>query len=387
MGVMRAESLRAPEPAGLRLAIVHDALLTFGGAERVVAAWHRRWPEAPIYTSVYLPDDTFPEFRRARVVTSFLQRFARDPQTVLRRLSPLMVPGFRSFDFSGYDVVLSSSAYAAKAVRVPEHVCHVSYCHSPFRLAWRSEDYLGTDAPWMKRVGLNVLAPFLRRWDRNVSREVDFFSTNSLNVRQRILAAYGRHAEVIPAPVDLSRFHPGEVGDYYLVVSRLTRYKRVDLAIQAASQLGRRLIVVGDGPDRRKLESLANGNVTFLGSVSEDVLRDLYARCRALLYPQEEDYGLAPLEAMASGRPVVAYGVGGAAETIVHKETGILFQEQSVESLVEAIRLLEATPFDPIRIRGHASRFAVEPFCDRVESFVQSCLTTFRARLPAGGKS
>jgi glycosyltransferase involved in cell wall biosynthesis len=387
MDVMSAESLRAPQPTGFRMAIVHDALLTFGGAERVVAAWHRRWPEAPIYTSVYLPDETFQEFRRARVVTSFLQRFARDPQTVIRRLSPLMVPGFRSFDFSGYDVLLSSSAYAAKAVRVPDHVCHVCYCYSPLRLAWRSEDYLGEGAPWVKRIGLRAMGPFLRRWDQNVSRGVDFFGTTSRNVKQRILAAYGRHAEVIPAPVDLSRFHFGETGDYYLVVSRLTRYKRVDLAIHATSRLGRRLIVVGDGPDRRKLESMANGHVTFLGNVSEEALRDLYARCKALLYPQEEDYGLAPLETMASGRPVVAYGVGGAAETIVHEKTGILFQEQSVESLVEAIRLLETRSFDPLSIRGHASRFAVGPFCDRVESFVQDSLATFRARLHAAGNS
>jgi glycosyltransferase involved in cell wall biosynthesis len=377
---MRAERSAQAQPSKLRLAIVHDALITYGGAERVVAAWHRRWPEAPIYTSVYLPDHTFPEFRGARVVTSFLQKFARDPQTVIRRLAALMVPGFQGFDFSGYDVVLSSSAYAAKAIRVRDHVCHVCYCYSPLRLAWRPEDYLGADAPMLKRIGLKMLAPLLRRWDYGVSRRVNYFGTTSQHVRRRILAAYGRGAEVIPAPVDLDRYRMGRgLGDYYLIVSRLTRYKRVDLAVQAISRLGRRLVVVGTGPDRSRLEVLAGAGVSFLGNVSEESLLDLYAGCRALLHPQEEDYGLAPLEAMASGRPVVAYGVGGACETVLDGETGVFFMTQSVDSLIRAVESLEATSFDPVRIRTHASRYDLKPFCDRVESFLGKCLVAFGA--------
>jgi len=378
---MRAEPAATRNPAGLRLAIVHDALVTFGGAERVVAAWHGRWPDVPIYTSVYLPDETFPEFRSAHIVTSFLQRFSRDPQTVIRRLSPLMVPAFAGFDFEDYDMVLSSSAYAAKAVRVPTHVCHVCYCYSPLRIAWRSDDYLGPGAPWIKRLGLRMIAPMLRRWDYDISRGIDFFGTTSQNVRRRILRAYGRHAEVMPAPVDLGRHRVNRIpGDYYLIVSRLTRYKRVDLAVQAMSRLGRRLIVVGDGPDRQRLQLAAAGaNVTFLGNVREDSLLDLYAGCKALLHPQEEDYGLAPLESMASGRPVVAYAMGGANETVVDGVTGILFAEQSVDSLIGAVETLEARSFDSERIRAHASKFAIAPFCDRVESFLEECLASFRA--------
>jgi len=292
-----------------------------------------------------------------------------------------MVPAFAQFDFSGYDLVLSSSAYAAKSVRVPRNVCHVCYCYSPLRLAWRSQDYLGSSAPWMKRVGLGLIAPFLRRWDYNVSRGVDYFGTTSQTVRRRILAAYGRSAEVIPAPVDLERHRiSGASGDYYLIVSRLTRYKRVDLAIEAMSRLGRRLLVVGDGPDRPKLESVAGDNVKFLGNVTEDSLRGLYAECKALLHPQEEDYGLAPLEAMASGRPVVAYGVGGAYETVLEGETGVFFMEQSVESLMGAVETLEASTFSPVRIRSHALQFGVGPFCDRVESFLDECLANFQTR-------
>lgn len=379
---MRAEPSGHVEPSGLRLAIAHDALLTYGGAERVVAAWHRRWPEAPIYTSVYLGDHTFPEFRGASIVTSFLQKFARDPQTVIRRLGPLMVPGFLGFDFSEYDVVLSSSAYAAKAIRVPEHVCHVCYCYSPLRLAWRPEDYLGVGAPVMKRILLKILAPLLRRWDHGVSRRVNYFGTTSQHVRRRILAAYGRGAEVIPAPVDLDRFRlEPSSGDYYLIVSRLTRYKRVDLAVQAISRLGRRLVVVGTGPDRGRLEALAGDGVSFLGDVSEECLPGLYAGCRALLHPQEEDYGLAPLEAMASGRPVVAYEAGGACETVLDRETGVFFGVQSVEALIGAIVSLETMSFDPVRIRAQASRYAIEPFCDSVESYLGRCLAAFRERV------
>src|SRR5438093_4021377 len=375
------------ERSRLRLAIVHDALLTFGGAERVVAAWHRQWPSAPIYTSVYIPDQTFPEFKEARVVTSFLQHVTRDPQTVIRRLSPLMVPGFMSFDFSQYDVVFSSSAYAAKAIRVPKKVCHVCYCYSPLRLAWRPEDYLGPGAPWMKRVGLRLLAPLLRRWDYDVSRRVDYFGTTSQNIRKRILAAYGRSAEVIPAPVDFHRYRiHRETDDYYLVVSRLTRYKRVDLAVEAMSRLGRPIVIVGSGPDRRRLEAVAGKRATFLGNVGEEDLRQLYSRCRALLHPQQEAYGLARLETMATGSPVVACGVGGVRETVIEGATGVFFAEQSVDALVHAVQLLEATSFDPVKIRAHASQFALETFCDRVDAFLQQCFANFRAE-PAGGSS
>ncbi len=298
-----------------------------------------------------------------------------------------MVPGFMAFDFSQYDVVLSSSAYAAKAVRVPKNVCHVCYCYSPLRLAWRPEDYLGPGAPWMKRVGLRLLAPVLRRWDYDVSRRVDYFGTTSQNIRRRILAAYGRAAEVIPAPVDLDRYRiRRETEDYYLVVSRLTRYKRVDLAVEAMSRLGRSLVIVGSGPDRHRLEAMAGSRTTFLGNVGEEDLRELYSRCRALLHPQEEDYGLAPLETMASGRPVVAYGVGGARETVVEGATGVFFAEQSVDALVRAVQLLEATSFDPVKIRAHASQFALETFCDRVEAFLQQCFANFQTE-PAGASS
>ncbi len=357
----------------VRLAIAHDALVYQGGAERVVAFLIERWPGVPVYTSAYLPNCTFDAFRSADVRTTFVQRFARDPNTVMRRVFPLMVPGFRRFDFSNYDVVLSSAAYAAKAIRVPAGVCHVCYCYSPLRLAWRPQDYVGPTSGALTRFAVKQAAAALRRWDVAVAQKVDFFATTCRNVALRIRDAYGRDAEVIHAPIDFPRYRTRHVpDDYYLVVSRLNQYKRADLAIAAAARLGRRLIIVGDGPQRAELERGAVGaNVVFAGRVTDDELLDLYAGCRALIFPQEEDYGLTPLEAQASGRPVVAYRAGGALETIVDAETGVFFDEQTVDSLTEALERLERASFDHEWIRRHASSFDASVFCDRMKAFIE----------------
>lgn len=365
----------------VRLAIAHDALVYAGGAERVVAALVERWPAVPLFTSAYLPDCTFDAFRRADVRTSFVQRFARDPHTVMRRVFPLMVPGFRSFDFSDYQVVLSSSAYAAKTIRVPITTCHICYCYSPLRLAWRPGDYFSVETGRAKRLAVELVAAALRRWDLAVARKVNYFATTCRNVALRIQAAYGCGAEVINAPIEFARYrvNPSE-SDYYLVVSRLNHYKRVDLAIKAAALLGRRLVIVGDGPQGADLETLAGGaDVSFLGRVSDDVLLDLYANCRALIFPQEEDYGLTPLEAQASGRPVVAYRAGGALETIIEHETGVFFDEQTPECLAGAIERLERTDFDRERIRRHAAAFDASAFSNRMTEFIERKWREFNA--------
>lgn len=361
-------------------AFAHDALVYRGGAERVVSYWAQRWPDIPIFTSAYLRDDTFDTFRDARVTTSFLQRIAISPRFVMRVAFPLMVPGFRSFDFSGYDVVLSSNAYAAKTLRVPPGVCHVCYCYTPLRLAWRPQDY--SQATGLTRVVgplLRSISPVLRRWDRRVASRVFAYAATCRNVAERIKACYGREAEIIYAPVELSRYHLGTPDAYYLIVSRLNPYKRIDLAIEAARRLQRRLIIVGDGPQRRELEARAQGaKVEFLSRVDDGTLRDLYANCMALLFPQEEDYGLAPLEAQASGRPVIAYARGGALETVVDGVTGVFFHEQTADSLVRAIGHFESLALDPAVIRTHAQRFGVDAFCRAIESFVARNLDAFR---------
>ena len=366
----------------IRMAIAHDALVYRGGAERVVSAWLTRWPNVPVYTSCYLPDETYDAFKHADVRVSFMQKMANDPNVVMRRLFPLMVPGFWSFDLSGYDLVLSSAAYAAKNIRVPKSVCHICYCYSPLRLAWRPGDYLSPRTNQLKRFVLLALSAVLRRWDYQVAQKVDYFATTCQNVAQRIQKAYHRTAEVIHAPIDFSRYQmQAEPENYFLVVSRLFEYKRVDLAIQAAKRLKRRLIIVGEGPQRPKLEHMAEGSnaqIAFLGYVPEEELLHLYAGCQALIFPQEEDYGLTPLEVQASGRPVIAYEAGGALETIIDGETGVFFREQTVESLIEGLQSVESLRFDPMRARQNAMRFDIEPFCDKIESFMQTKLRDFR---------
>lgn len=363
----------------MRIAIVHDALVSAGGAERVVAALASAWSNVPIYTSVYLPDATYQEFRRADIRTTFLQGRIRSRKALIEYAFPLLVPAFRRLDLRGYDVVLTSSAFAAKTVRVPPGTCHVCYCYSPLRLAWRPDDYLAEHHGAMRRLALHAAALPLRRWDYAVSKRVDYFATTCRNVAERIRQAYRRDAQVIYAPIDVERFSQASAGDYYLTVSRLTRYKRIDLAIDATRLLDRELIVVGDGPMKAELEARAKGSrVRFLGAVSDDQLRALYARCRALIFPQEEDYGLTPLEAQASGRPVIALAAGGALETIVDGVTGTFFRDQAAEAVAAAIRAADDIPFDSAVIRRHAERFDVRVFADQMSRFLFDRLAAFR---------
>jgi glycosyltransferase involved in cell wall biosynthesis len=371
---------------GLRVAIAHDALVYRGGAERVVAAWLARWPNTPVFTSAYLPDATFESFRSADVRTSFVQYVATTPHAVMRRVFPLMVPGFRTFDFSKFDVVLSSAAYAAKAISVPRSVCHISYCYSPLRIAWRPEDYMTATTPSVLKKCLRVSAAVLRLWDYRVAQRIDYYATTCSNVARRIEECYDRSADVIHAPIDMHRYKiASEPDDYYLVVSRLFAYKRVDLAIQAMQRLGRKLVIAGEGPERSRLERLAAGSgIKFLGAVSDTELIDLYARCRAFIFPPEEDYGLTPLEAQASGRAVIAYGAGGALETVIDGETGLFFSTQTVESVIDAVLRFEGCTFSAERIRRHAAAFDIEVFCDRVAGFVADKFEEFKAN---GGSS
>lgn len=367
----------------MRVAIVHDALVSAGGAERVVAALVSQWPGVPLYTSVYLREPTFDVFKHVDVRTTFLQRFVRSRNGLIEYAFPLLVPAFRGFDFSAFDIVLSSAAYAAKTVRVGPDTCHVCYCYSPLRIAWRPDDYLTERHGPIRRAAIHGAAAALRRWDYGVAQRVDYFATTCRNVAGRIRAAYNREAEVIYAPIDTALYYQTEPEDYYLVVSRLTRYKRIDLAIDAARRSQRRLVIVGEGPLRAELEARARGaQVQFVGSASDEDLRHWYARCRALIFPQEEDYGLTPLEAQASGRPVIAYGAGGALETIVAGRTGVFFAEQTADSLVAAMHAAEATHFDPSVIRAHAARFDVAPFGARMLAFLEEKLDQFRRDRP-----
>jgi glycosyltransferase involved in cell wall biosynthesis len=361
-----------------RVAIVHDALVNSGGAERVASFLCEAFPDAPLYTSVYLPDRTFDEFRSRQIRVLPGAGRART-EAGAKRLLPLWILGFRHLDLRGYDVVLSSTTFAAKHIQPPSGVRHVSYCYAPFRLLWKPAAYEPSSLPVgaVARGAIDLVRPLLRAWDKAAMDRVSAIATTCRNMARAIAECYDRKAEVIYAPVRLSEYRvgPGQnnaPGEYYLTVSRLVSHKRVDLAVQACRQLGRRLIVVGDGPELDALRALGGEHVTFAGLVDKPSLVDLYARCRALLFCSEEDYGLAPIEAQASGRPVIAYGAGGALETVIDGQSGIFFNEQTTESVVAAMQRFERQAFDPIRVRDAVARFDVEPFIRHVQNFVLS---------------
>jgi glycosyltransferase involved in cell wall biosynthesis len=330
------------------------------------------FPDAPVFTSAYLPDRTFAEFRTRQVAVLPGAAWAKTERGA-KRLLPLWVHGFRTLDLSAFDVVLSSTTFAAKHIRPPAGVRHVSYCYAPFRLLWQPEAYDPSSLPVGAAVrGLIDLArPSLRAWDKAAMDRVSAVATTCRNMARAIADAYGREAEVIYAPVRLSDYRVDEVpGDYYLTVSRLISHKRVDLAVDACRRLGRRLVVVGEGPEKERLRALADDRVTFAGLVDTAALVDLYAGCRALLFCSEEDYGLAPIEAQASGRPVIAYGAGGALETVVDGQSGIFFDEQTTGSLVAAMRRFETLTFNSSRVRDSVARFDVAPFIRHIRDFV-----------------
>jgi glycosyltransferase involved in cell wall biosynthesis len=366
----------AVTPRAPRVAIVHDALVNAGGAERVATFLCEAFPGAPLYTSVYLPDRTFAEFR-SRKIHVLPGAWRVTTEAGAKRLLPLWILGFRHLDLRGYDVVLSSTTFAAKHIQPPNGVRHVSYCYAPFRLLWKPAAYEPSSLPVgaVARGAIALARPMLRAWDKAAMDRVSAIATTCRNMARAIAECYDRKAEVIYAPVRLSEYRVGpdqkkSVGDYYLTVSRLVSHKRVDLAVQACRQLGRRLVVVGDGPELERLRALAGDGVTFAGLVDRPSLVDLYAGCRALLFCSEEDYGLAPIEAQASGRPVIAYGAGGALETVSDGQSGIFFGEQTTDSLVAAMLRFERESFDPVRVRDSVARFDVEPFTRQVRNFV-----------------
>jgi len=364
----------------MRIAIVHDYLAQAGGAERVVEAIHEIFPEAPIYTSVYDAEATFPSFKTMDIRTSFLQKWMRHHK-IHKFALPLYPAAFEHFDMSGYDVVLSNTTGFAKGVITGPETCHICYCHTPARFAWRYHEYV-TQGGYGKTAQqlLPLLIHRLRAWDYASAQRVDHFVANSYNIARRVQKYYGRSSEILYPPVSANRFQVAErpAEDYMLVVSRLIGYKRVDLAIEACSRLGIRLKVAGKGPDLPRLKQMAGPNVEFLGRVPDNEVAGLFANCRAFLFPGEEDFGIAPLEAMASGRPVIAYGAGGALETVVDGVTGLHFPDATVESLIDAIRRLDHLKVDPVAIRAHAETFDVSAFQKNLREIIDRSLAMHR---------
>jgi glycosyltransferase involved in cell wall biosynthesis len=376
-----------PDLAKAKVALVHDWLTGMRGGERCLEVFGELFPDADLYTLLHVPGSVSPAIERRRIVTSFIQRLPQAERRY-RHYLPLFPAAVRAFDLRGYDLVLSSSHAVAKSVRVPAGALHVCYCFTPMRYVWDLyDDYFGPRAGLAARLVMPPVAAWLRRWDRKTAAGVDQFVAISRFVADRIRRTYGRDADVIYPPVDVSRFRMDEApGDFYLVVSALTPYKRVDLAVEACNRLGRRLVVVGSGSEARRLRALAGPTVELLGWRDDAQTAELYARCRALLFTPLEDFGITPLEAMAAGRPVIAFGEGGARETVIppgegEPPTGLFFGRQTVEDLVDAIRRFEASErqFEPKALRRRAEAFDRPLFRERMHTYLRARV---EARVP-----
>lgn len=355
----------------MQIAVVHDYFTQMGGAERVAVELMRMLPKARLHTTVALEDSMPPGLSGREIETSWIQRMPSMKQhyRLYFMLYPLAV---RSLDLSRYDLVISSSSGYAKGIHTNPDAVHVCYCHTPMRWAWNFATYSAQEnAGLAKRLVLPPLVRALRTWDERASRYPDHFVANSKTVAARIQHAYGRSAEVIHPPIDVDRFRPSpEQEDYYLVLSRLVSYKRIDLAIEACTLLGRRLIIIGSGPDRERLAAKAGPTVTFLNRLPDAEVEHYASRCRALLFPGEEDFGMAPLELAAAGRPTIAYRAGGAEETVIEGVTGIFFDRQEVNHLAAAIERFEARDWSAEALRSHAENFGIDVFKSRFRQFL-----------------
>jgi len=366
----------------LKVAIVCSWLNQYGGAERVLDVVHGMYPQAPVYTSIFLPEALPPAYRAWNVRTSFLNRLPARIRQHYQWLLPFYASAFEHLDLSGFDVVLSVTSAFAHGVRVSPNTLHVCYCLTPARFLWNYEAYVAREeiGRGARRV-LPLLVSRLQSWDRQAADRVNQFVAISRAVQQRIRANYGRDAEIIYPPAEVQRFAVSqERGDYFLIISRLVPYKRIDLAVRAFSQLGLPLVVIGDGRDRGALEALAAPNIRFLGRLDDEQAAQYLARCRALVFPGEEDFGITPLEAQATGRPVIAYAGGGVLETVDEGTTGLFFREATPEALAATVARFHDEDFDPVVIRNHALRFDRSEFERRLDEYVTNKYAAFSSR-------
>lgn len=363
----------------MRVALVHDYLTQLGGAERVLKVLMDVFPHAPVFT---LLNSGLPGFESKRIRTSFLQRLPGARQH--HRYFPLLMPlAAEQFDFREYDVVFSATHSFGKGVITGPNTLHISYCFTPTRYVW--DDSHRYVREFSRSRFFQRLAPvglsYIRLWDYFASQRVDKYITLSKYVAERIGKYYHREANVIPPPVNVDRFNvQKDHKDYYLIVSRLVPYKRIDVAIEACEKLGRKLLIAGTGPEELELKKRAGKYAQFLGFVSDDELPRLYQGARAFLFPQEEDFGITPLEAAASGKPTIAFGAGGALETVQDGKTGLFFREQTADSLAKAIQEFEKRSFDPQAIRAHAEQYRASAFMAKIEELVHNEWLDFKQK-------
>jgi len=372
----------------MKIALVHDDLVQQGGAERLFAEMVSLWPQADVYTLLASPwaKEKYPHLK-----ISSLQRIPFSRSWLYRPLFFLHPLTWEGFDFSDYEVVLSSSARFAYGIITSPQTKHIAYLNHPGRMIWEPRDYFGSDG-WTK--ALFPVWSHFRQWSCRAGQRPDYLIANSGHVASKLERYWHRQAEVIYPFVDLGEFQRDgltpledqtlEKSPYYLVISRLVRWKKLELAVEACSQLGKNLVVIGDGPERERLARLAGRTVRFVGRLKRGDVINYLKGCQALLHPQEEDFGITPLEAMAAGKPVIAYQAGGVLETVVAGETGLFFAPQTLTALVEVLRSFEASSFNADRCREQAQKFSRERFRRELKAFVDRTYAQSQSILPGG---
>jgi glycosyltransferase involved in cell wall biosynthesis len=360
----------------MKVAIIHYWLVGMRGGEKVIEALCEMFPQADIFTHVYVPEMISDRIRQHRIIPTFINSLPRAAK-MYKTYLPLMPLALEQLDLRGYDLVISSESGPAKGIIPPSDALHVCYCHTPMRYIWNMYHDYRNSAGRVARLMMPSLSHYLRMWDVTSAARVDSFVANSATVAKRIHRYYGSESVVIHPPVDTDSFSiadSSELKDYYLMAGELVAYKRPDLAVRAFNEMNLKLVVIGGGDMLDEVRSLAGPTVTVLGSQPFDVLKQHYAQCRALIFPGEEDFGMVPVEAMASGRPVVAFGRGGATETVAPGVSGVFFANQTVDAISSAVKSLDSIEFDPKKIAAHARQFGRAQFFQKMRTHIDSLL-------------
>jgi glycosyltransferase involved in cell wall biosynthesis len=375
----------------MKVAIVHDWLTGMRGGEKCLEIFCELFPEATIFTLLHNKGSVSEAIEKMKIKPSFIQHLP-NVAAKYRHYLPLFPRAIESFDLRGFDLVLSSSHCAAKGARIPQGAVHICYCYTPMRYAWVFFDEYFNNANPLKRNFISMAINSLKKWDLKTNESVDFFVAISDNVKNRIKRFYGRDADVIYPPVDAGRFKVSDrKGDFYLTLSALVPYKRIDIAIEAFNASGKRLLIVGSGDSEKELKKKARPNIEFSGWADNGRVEELYSNCQALIFPGEEDFGIVPVEAQACGKPVIAYKKGGALETVIPingkqpaggSATGVFFDHQTPEALLEAVDYFESVKdrFDPQRLRENAMRFDREIFKKNIREYINNKLQTAGSR-------
>lgn len=359
----------------MNIALVHDYLTRLGGAERVLAALSEIFPKAPIYTLLYDEKKTSAVFPKSRVITSRLQKLPKILRKNPRYLLPIIPRIIEEWDFSDFDLVISSNSAFTHGIITPSKTRHLCYFHSPMRFAWDwTHEYIKEQRIGLtKKIATAHILKQIRMWDQTAVSRVDTAIANSQNVRRRLLKYYRQNSKIIYPPVDISRFKISTNSEnFFLIISTLTPYKRIDLAIQLFNKIRRRLVIIGDGPQRKYLENLSGDTIDFLGFKDDATVAEYLKNCRALIFPGEEDFGITPIEAMACGKPVLAYGAGGVKESVISGVTGEFFNEPTVNSMEEGLaKLIKHSVYNPAVCRRQAQKFSKEIFIEKIRDLLK----------------